>query len=99
MGKIIWTDRARFDLQEIVEYISRDSKAYARSFALRLRQRVGPLENFPESGAVIPENPQGSIRRIVVGNYRILYRTVPEGCLILTLVHGARRLDSPPSTP
>ena len=95
MGEIVWTERARLDLQKIVEYISRDSRAYAQSFALRLRKTVGRLEDFPESGAVIPEDPRGIVRRVVVGNYCILYRTTLKGVVILTVIHGARKLDPP----
>ena len=31
MGELVWTERARQDLKEIIEYISRDSKAYAQT--------------------------------------------------------------------
>jgi len=56
MGQIAWSDRAIQDLKEIVEYISRDSKAYAQSFALQIREKVDRLGTFPESGPVVPED-------------------------------------------
>ena len=92
MAEIIWTLRARQDLKEIVEYISQDSRAYAESFALRIRQGVMKLEAFPNSGPVLPEDPGRLTRQIVVGNYRVLYRVAGERCVILSLVHAARDL-------
>jgi len=47
MGQIAWSDRAIQDLREIVEYISRDSKAYAQSFALQIREKMTGSEPFP----------------------------------------------------
>ena len=92
MAEIVWTERARLDLQEIVEYISRDSKAYAQSFALLMREKVERLRSFPESGPVIPEDRNGMIRQMTVGNYRVLYRNSETEVFIVTLVHGARNI-------
>jgi len=96
MGEIAWTERARQDLQEIVEYISRDSKAYAQSFALRLRKRIDRLSPFPESGRLIPEHPESGIREVLVENLRVLYRFAEGRVVILTVVHGARNVEPPP---
>jgi len=74
MGEIAWTERARQDLQEIIEYLSRDTKAYAQSFALRLRKKIDRLSPFPESGRLIPEDPERGIRGVLVENYRVLYK-------------------------
>ena len=92
MAEIVWTERARQDLKEIVETISRDSKAYAASFALNIREKVERLEAFPESGPLIPEDRNALIRQITVGNYRILYRHLESRVLVVTVVHGARNL-------
>ena len=96
MGEIAWTERARRDLQDIVEYISRDSKAYAQSFSLRLRNAIGRLSSFAESGRLIPEDPERGIREVLVENYRILYRVAEGRVIILTVVHGARNIEPPP---
>ena len=93
MGQIAWSERAIQDLKEIVEYISRDSKAYAQSFALQIREKIERLGTFPESGPVIPEDRSGSIRQITVGNYRVLYRHSKAGVFIVTVVHGARNIE------
>ncbi len=93
MAQIVWSERAREDLKEIVEYISRDSRAYAQSFALQIREKIDRLGTFPESGPVIPEDRSGSIRQITVGNYRVLYRHSQADVFIVTVVHGARNIE------
>jgi len=93
MGQITWSNRAIQDLKEIVEYISRDSKAYAQSFALQIREKVERLGTYPESGPAIPEDRSGSIRQINVGNYRVLYRHSKADVFIVTVVHGARNIE------
>jgi plasmid stabilization system protein ParE len=92
VAQVVWTESARHDLKDIVEYISRDSHAYARSFALQLSERVTRLEAFPDSGQVIPEDPEGVVRHLVVGNYRVLYRRTTTEVYVLAVVHGARDL-------
>ena len=96
MAQIVWTQGARQDLQEVVEYISRDSKAYARSFALHITEKIGRLNAFPESGPLIPEDSEGSLRHVVVGNYRVLYRASASAVFILAILHGARDLGRSP---
>ncbi len=95
MAEIVWTKRAKEDLKEIVEYIARDSPAYAQSFALRLSRKIELLSRFPRSGHVIPEDPSSGTRELIVGSYRIIYTPSKERIVILTLVHGARQIDPP----
>ena len=54
MGRIVWSHPAKDDLKEIVSYIHAESPAYAKSFALRLHERIIQLENFPNSGRLVP---------------------------------------------
>jgi len=95
MAEIVWTDRAQQDLREIVEYIARDSKAYAQSFGLRLRSSVDRLAAFPESGRAIPEDPDSGLREVIVQPYRLLYKIAPNRVVVLTVVHGMRLLEPP----
>ena len=92
MAEIVWTDGAQQDLKEIVEYIAHDSRAYAQSFALRLHSTVGRLATFPKSGHAIPEDPKRGIREVIVQNYRVLYAIDGKRVVILTVIHGARKL-------
>ncbi len=96
MAQVVWTEQAKQDLKEIIEYIARDSKAYAQSVGLQISERIGRLGSFPESGPVIPEDRTRRTRQITIGNYRVLYRHSEGEVQFLAVVHGARYLG--PST-
>ena len=74
MVKIVWTDFAIEDLKLIHEFISKDSKRYADRFVEKVINRVDQIENFPKSGRVVPELNIDSIRELIEGNYRIIYK-------------------------
>ena len=92
MARIVWSRVARDDLGAIVSYIRADSPGYARSFGLRVRQRVTRLEAFPESGRLVPEDPTNTYRELILGNYRVIYRYERDTVTIVTIIHGMRTL-------
>lgn len=93
MGKIVWTDDAITDLKEIHDYISLDSLTAASRLSNSLIERVEILQNYPESGRVVPEFGDKKIRELIKGNYRIVYQIVSEIEInILRIHHSARQL-------
>lgn len=50
MVKIVWTDSAIFDLEDIGEYIAKDSERYAQLTVSRLFESVDILEEHPRVG-------------------------------------------------
>ena len=92
MVKIIWTEYAVEDLRFIHEYISKDSKRYADRFIEKLFERVDQLESFPKSGRVVPEFNSDSIRELIEGNYRIVYKISSSQVAIIRVHHAARQL-------
>ena len=93
MVRINWTFQAVLDLQNIAEYISRDSKKYAKLQVLRIRDRSKILSTQIHSGKVVPEFNRENIRELIEGNYRIIYKIVNDNRIdILTIHHSARDL-------
>ena len=92
MVKIVWTDFAIEDLRSIHEYIAKDSKRYADRHVEKLMTRVDQLENFPKSGRVVPEFDTPTIRELIEGNYRIVYKVSINQVAILRVHHAARQL-------
>lgn len=93
MVRINWTLQARNDLKGIAEYISKDSKLYAKRQVLKVRNRTDILKSQNYSGRKVPEIQNENIREILEGNYRIIYRVVTEKRIdILTIYHSARDL-------
>jgi addiction module RelE/StbE family toxin len=92
MVKVTWTEYAIEDLRLIHEYISKDSKRYADRFVEKLFERVDQLESFPKSGRVVPEFNSVSIRELIEGNYRIVYKITSSQVAIIRVHHAARQL-------
>ena len=93
MVQINWTRQSRTDLKEIVDYISFDSVKYAKFQVDRIVAATRILKSYPKIGRVVKEIGQQSIREIITGNYRIIYKIVSEQRIdILTIHHSARDL-------
>ena len=79
-------------VEAIRSYIARDSARYAEMVVERLFHAVDRLELFPLSGRVVPELGDESVREIILGSYRIVYR-IREGMVhVITVFHGVRPL-------
>jgi len=93
MVRLNWTFQAKDDLKAIAEYISRDSKRYAKLQVIRIKNRTRILKTQVRSGKIVPEINKENIREIIEGNYRIIYKTVKDNRIdILTIHHSARDL-------
>jgi len=79
MAKVVWTDGALRDLDEIADYIGK-------------RNRAESLESFPELGRFEPELPGRVHRRLVVGPVKVIYRLERGSALIEMVVRGERLL-------
>ncbi len=71
--KIIWSPLAVDRVSEIAEYIALDKPPAAEKWVDAIFNSVKRLEQFPESGRIIPEIQLGNFREIIFGNYRIIY--------------------------
>jgi toxin ParE1/3/4 len=91
MVRIVWTEFAIEDIKSIHEYISKDSKVYADRFIEKLITRVDQLGNNPQSGRIVPEFNIESIRELIEGNYRIIYR-MDDGFIGIVRIHHSARI-------
>jgi toxin ParE1/3/4 len=97
--RVEWSDHAREDLDDLVHYISRDSAFYARLFAERIVLATRQLRDFPESGRMIPEAEDKTLREIIVQGYRVMYRLEADRVLVLAVMHGRRDLAGQDTKP
>lgn len=91
MVKIVWTDDAIQDLEEIFNYISKDSPISAKRLIERLLQKVEMLQDFPKLGRMVPEFEKESIRELIEGSYRIIYHLKTEIEIQITRIHHSAR--------
>ncbi|MGD9993349.1 MAG: type II toxin-antitoxin system RelE/ParE family toxin [Salinivirgaceae bacterium] len=76
MDKIIWTDSAIQDLNDIGDYIAKDSEKYAQITVNKLFDSVDILELYPLTGKMVPELNDDSIPELPQGNYRVVYQII-----------------------
>lgn len=93
MVRIIWSSQARADLKAIADYISVDSKYYAKLQVIKLRNRTNILKDNPCAGRLVPEFNNEALRELISGNYRIIYKLSKDDVIhIITIHHSARDL-------
>lgn len=90
MVSLSWTALAIEDLRNIYDYILKDSKVYADRIIDNIITRVDQLSYFPKSGRVVPEFENDSIRELIQGNYRIIYKVTNQKISIIRIHHSAR---------
>ncbi len=92
MAAVGWTLGARHDLRAIVAYIGRHSPTYAAATTERIVAAVERLRRQPRLGRIVPEFADRTLRELIVGNYRIVYRVKGERIGVVAVVHGSRSL-------
>jgi addiction module RelE/StbE family toxin len=90
--RVIWTRQAVEDVEAIKAYVARDSLRYAALLVERIVGAVDRLESFPESGRVVPEVGDNTLREVIFGAYRIVYRVQSQESVQVVTVHHAARL-------
>lgn len=94
MVKIIWTVRAVEHIEEIGQFIEKDSSFQARRVVQLIIKETRKLMQFPRIGKMIPETQADEYREIRIFSYRILYKIIDESNIaIIGVIHGQRLLD------
>jgi addiction module RelE/StbE family toxin len=94
MVQIYWTERAKEDLKNIAEFISRDSVYYAEKQLDKLYESVEILYEHSEIGRPVPEYEMPNLRQLLVSKYRLIYLVVNDSRIdIITVHHSARMLN------
>lgn len=88
--KVILTEEARSDLEQIGDYIARDNLARAASFVQELIDKARQLGELPSGFPLVPRYERIGIRRRTHGNYAIFYRVEADRVSVIHILHGAR---------
>ncbi|MFQ5864757.1 MAG: type II toxin-antitoxin system RelE/ParE family toxin [bacterium] len=90
--KLIFSARAKADLAEYVEFISNDKPQAAREWAASIQQSVLKLSDFPQIGRTVPEYADETIREIIKGQYRIVYKIDDKrDTIVIVTIHHSKR--------
>ena len=92
MVKVIWTDSSIQDLDNIGDYIAKDSVRYAEITVSELFGSVEILDRNPKAGSKVPEFNDESVRQLIRGSYRIVYQIIDEYRIDILTIHNCARL-------
>ena len=67
----MWTQSARDALDEVVTYISGDSRDAAIRVLTRALDTAASLSTLAERGRIVPEIADSALRELAVFNYRL----------------------------
>ncbi len=94
MATIRWTEEAVNWLQDIYNYIAEDSHAAAQKVVDGIYDKAQILKVFPNIGYKYRDEPEGEIRILLYGHYRIAYIIKQNIVEILGVFHGAMKLEN-----
>ena len=89
MANIKIESEAKENLNQIEEYISKDSIYYANKTIKDIVDKIKYLEFFPYMGRKIPEYNKEKYRELIYKSYRIFYK-INSNISILKIVHHSR---------
>ncbi|TDI83088.1 MAG: type II toxin-antitoxin system RelE/ParE family toxin [Caldithrix sp.] len=90
--KVVFSARAKTDLAEFIKFIASDKPQAARKWAANIRQSVLKLSDFPKMGRTVPEYGDETIREIIKGQYRVVYKIDDKhDTIVVVTIHHAKR--------
>ena len=93
MAEVRWTEEAAARLGEIFEYIAETSPQAASETVGGIYRLAETLDRFPERGFAYETRSGRSVRIVLYGHYRVVYRIEPSASvIILGVFHGAMDL-------
>ena len=90
--KIQWSPLAIGRVTEIAEYIALDNPIAANNWVNEIFDSVEKLSDFPKIGRIVPELQDQTIRELLKGNYRTIYKIETGIISVLTVRHGRQIL-------
>lgn len=92
MARVLYSPRAKADLDDIWLHVALDNEAAADRLIDRILGRCDRLADHPSLGQARPEIAPDA-RMLVIGDYLALYRLSGADVEVVRVTHGARRLQ------
>ena len=91
-----WIAAAKKDLEEIIEYIARDSIEIAIKKYEIIKETAQQLCLFPEQGRVIPELSRQNIvkyHELIISPWRLMYKIENTVVYVMAIIDGRRNIE------
>ena len=88
--KVRFTPSARAQFLSALTYIRQDKPSAAIRFRDRTETVLRRIEDFPESGRVVPEFPELAYREVIISPYRFFCRIKGDVVWNVAVWHGAQ---------
>ena len=93
--KVKFTPSAKTQFLSALSYIRKDKPSAAINFRNQAEKILRRLEDFPESGRIIPEFPELPYREVIISPYRFFYKIKADVVWIVAVWHGAQLPKEP----
>jgi len=92
--KVVFTDDALRELDDILRYISTNYPGIQSSFETRLRMIIARIGTWPESAQEVIDRPDVRSVPLIRYPYRLFYRVAADRVEVLHVHHSARDNDA-----
>jgi plasmid stabilization system protein ParE len=89
--KVVYTDEALRDLDEILTFIASNYPAISASFEMRLDAVMARIGRWPESAQEVEQRPGVRTVPLIRYPYRVFYQVTTAAVEILHIHHAARQ--------
>lgn len=97
MVSLRYSPTAMADLKSIHDFISKDSRLYAKKFIAELRDYITVLKKHPEFGFPAFPARYNNLRQVLYKSYRIVYLYENSTVFIISVVHQHRLPENIPA--
>jgi addiction module RelE/StbE family toxin len=90
MLDIKFTNSAEFDLEDIADFISKDTHSRALKYLDKMQNSIELLSNNPKLGILCKnKNVDLNCRIFIFEDYLIFYRVLQDSILIIRILHSS----------
>ena len=90
MLKIEYSKKAEFDLEDIADFIAKDSKNRALSYLSKMQELIELISQNPNLGiACSSKNIKLKCRILIFEAYLIFYKVIEKSVLIIRILHSS----------
>ena len=92
--KVKFTSSAGTQFLSALSYIRKDKPSAAINFRNKSEKILQRLEDYPESGRIVPEFPELTYREVVISPYRFFYKTKGDVVWIVAVINLSEKTRS-----